>query len=196
LAAQEVAIQKVIKMEQNRQAEAARKAAAAEAARRAAEAAAAHSSSRNGSSDQSGNGPVVSSGNFTRPAAGVISSGYGPRVLSSVAGDFHYGVDIANHGDNVPIVAAADGVVAVSHYSQSYGNVVYITHSINGEIFTTVYAHMRMSMVSAGAIVSKGQQIGIMGSTGEAIGQHLHFELYRGPWRYHSAINPVGIVPL
>ncbi|MDP4085166.1 MAG: peptidoglycan DD-metalloendopeptidase family protein [Bacillota bacterium] len=177
LAAQEVSIQKAIKLEQERQAELARQAAAA------------RNNSSSGSS--SGSTPPISSGNFTRPADGVISSTYGPRW-----GEFHYGVDIANPGANVPIVAAADGVVAVSHYSTSYGNVVYITHSINGHIYTTVYAHMSERMVSEGQVVTKGQQIGIMGSTGEATGQHLHFELYDGPWKYHSAINPMGIVPL
>ncbi|MCM2536067.1 peptidoglycan DD-metalloendopeptidase family protein [Neobacillus pocheonensis] len=179
LASQEAAIQKAIQMEQQRQAELARQRQAA-----------AQASRSNGYSAPSA-APPVTSGNFMRPASGPISSTYGPRW-----GDFHYGVDIANPGANVPIVAAADGVVAVSHYSQSYGNVVYITHSINGHIYTTVYAHMQVRMVSEGQVVSKGQQIGIMGSTGEATGQHLHFELYNGPWKYHSAINPMGIVPL
>lgn len=178
LAAQEVSIQKAIKLEQDRQAELARQRAAAAA-------------SNSGSSGASASAPPISNGFFTRPAEGVISSTYGPRW-----GTFHYGVDIANPGSNVPIVAAADGVVAVAHYSTSYGNVVYITHSYNGHIYTTVYAHMSRYLVSAGQVVTKGQQIGIMGSTGEATGQHLHFELYDGPWKYHSAINPMGIVPL
>jgi murein DD-endopeptidase MepM/ murein hydrolase activator NlpD len=134
--------------------------------------------------------PPVSSGNFTRPASGVVSSTYGARW-----GTFHYGVDIANSGSNVAIVAAGDGVVVTAHFSSSYGNVVYIAHSINGHIYTTVYAHMTRYIVSTGQTVSKGQQIGIMGSTGDSTGQHLHFELYNGPWAYHSAINPMGIVP-
>ena len=196
LAAQDSAIQKAIKMEQDRQAEAARK--AAEAAKQAAAAAAA-AASRNSASGGGGSSsyvaapapaPAVSGGTFTRPASGPISSTYGPRW-----GEFHYGIDIANSGANVPIVSAADGVVVTSHYSNSYGNVVYIAHSVNGQVYTTVYAHMERSIVSTGQTVSKGQQIGIMGSTGDSTGQHLHFELYKGPWAYHSAINPSGIVP-
>jgi murein DD-endopeptidase MepM/ murein hydrolase activator NlpD len=120
-----------------------------------------------------------------------VSSTYGARD-----GEFHYGVDIAQSGGNVPIVAAADGVVSVAHYSESYGNVVYISHSINGQVYTTVYAHMTSYNVSAGQTVSKGQQIGIMGNTGDSHGQHLHFELYKGPWAYHSAINPIPTVPI
>ena len=109
----------------------------------------------------------------------------------------HYGVDIANSSD-VPIVAAADGVVVRSYYSTSYGNAVFISHSINGQVYTTVYAHMESRMVSNGQTVSKGQQIGIMGNTGQSFGQHLHFELHKGPWTASKsgAINPVGIVPL
>lgn len=185
LASQEASIQKAIQMEQQHQAELAKQRQAA------AQAAQSKGSSNGGGSSAPSAAPQVTSGAFMRPAVGPISSTYGPRW-----GEFHYGVDIANPGANVPIVAAADGVVAVSHYSESYGNVVYITHSINGHIYTTVYAHMQVRMVSEGQVVSKGQQVGIMGSTGEATGQHLHFELYNGPWKYHSAINPMGIVPL
>lgn len=135
--------------------------------------------------------PPVSSGTFTRPAIGYISSGFGNRSLG-----YHYGVDIASSG-TVPVVAAADGVVIRSYYSSSYGNAVFISHSINGEIYTTVYAHLRSRSVSEGEVVAKGQQIGIMGNTGYSFGQHLHFELHRGPWNASksNAINPVGIIP-
>jgi peptidoglycan hydrolase CwlO-like protein len=179
LAAQSSAIQKAIQNEQARQAE--------EAKQQAAAAKAPTSSSGGGTSSAA---PPVTSGSFMRPASGVVSSTYGARW-----GTFHYGVDIANSGSNVPIVAAADGVVVTAHVSSSYGNVVYISHSINGHIYTTVYAHMSRYIVSAGQTVTKGQQIGVMGSTGDSTGQHLHFELYNGAWAYHSAINPMGIVP-
>jgi murein DD-endopeptidase MepM/ murein hydrolase activator NlpD len=57
---------------------------------------------------------------------------------------------------------------------------------------------METRFVSSGAVVKKGQQIGIMGSTGDSTGQHLHFELHRGQWNASksNAINPVGIVPM
>jgi peptidoglycan hydrolase CwlO-like protein len=178
LASQEAAIQKAIKLEQEREA------AAAAAAR------ATHSSS---SSASSGPTPSISSGFWTQPAQGILTSGFGQRSK-----DFHYGVDIANSGSNVPILAAADGVVIRSYLSSSYGNCIFISHSINGQVYTTVYAHMAERLVGDGAVVKKGQQIGIMGSSGEATGQHLHFELHKGPWTQDKryAINPVGIVPL
>jgi peptidoglycan hydrolase CwlO-like protein len=186
LASQELAIKESIKEEQESKARAAASAASAAPAKSSSSS----SSSRVERSAPS-SAPKVSSGSFTRPAPGVITSRYGRRN-----GSFHYGYDIAKSGNNVPIVAAADGRVYVSHYSSSYGNVVYILHNINGQTYTTVYAHMRRSMVSSGTTVKKGQQIGVMGNTGASRGQHLHFELYKGRWAYHSAINPSGIVPL
>jgi murein DD-endopeptidase MepM/ murein hydrolase activator NlpD len=192
LAAQSSAIQQAIKNEQDRQAAEARQAEAAKA--KAASQSSPSTPSKGGNA--SSPAPAVSGGSFTRPASGPVTSTYGGRT-DPFTGEstFHYGVDIANSGPNVPIVAAADGVVVTAHLSSSYGNVVYISHSINGHIYTTVYAHMSRYIVSEGQTVTKGQQIGIMGSTGEATGQHLHFELYNGPWAYHSAINPTGIVP-
>ncbi|WP_238941932.1 peptidoglycan DD-metalloendopeptidase family protein [Bacillus sp. REN10] len=119
--------------------------------------------------------PVVTSGTFMRPAEGRVSSEFGYRDL----GD-HKGIDIANK-TSVPIVAAADGVVSRSYYSSSYGNVIFISHSINGQVLTTVYAHMSERLVESGH-VSKGQTIGYMGNTGHSFGQHLHFEVHEGPW--------------
>ncbi|WP_026692595.1 murein hydrolase activator EnvC family protein [Peribacillus kribbensis] len=227
LAAQQQSVQQAINLEKTRQAELAaarqraaeeaRQRAAAEAKERAAAAAAAkakaaqphksqpaqlHKSQAAASTETHSSSsytpeprqsaPAVSSGSFTRPAAGYISSGFGARW-----GENHPGVDIAGSG-YVPIVAAADGVVSRSYLSSTYGNVVFISHSINGQVYTTVYAHMSQRLATTGQVVAKGQQIGVMGSTGESTGQHLHFELHRGEWNYakSNAINPVGIVPL
>ncbi|MDR6998794.1 peptidoglycan DD-metalloendopeptidase family protein [Neobacillus niacini] len=180
LAGQEAAIQKAIQLEKERQA-----------------AAAAPAKTPTPSGGGAGKAPAISGGTFTRPAAGIISSGFGTRP-GFRPGEFHFGVDIANHASNVQILAAADGVVIRSYYSSSYGNCIFISHSINGQVYTTVYAHMEARLVGTGAVVKKGQQIGIMGSTGDSTGQHLHFELHRGQWvpDRHNAINPVGIVPL
>ncbi|ULT56425.1 peptidoglycan DD-metalloendopeptidase family protein [Neobacillus drentensis] len=202
LAAQQTAIQQAIKMEQEAQAKAAAEAAraakaAAEAAKR--QAASSHSSSSSSTSSSSSSGyvssgstPGVSSGYWTQPAAGYLSSGFGAR-----GSERHVGVDIANP-TAVPIVAAADGVVIRSYLSSSYGNCIFVSHSINGQVYTTVYAHMSTRLVGSGAVVKKGQQIGVMGNTGDSTGQHLHFELHKGPWTQDKrfAINPVGIVPL
>ncbi|WP_423104326.1 M23 family metallopeptidase [Bacillus cereus] len=70
-------------------------------------------------------------------------------------------LDIAASG-TVSVSAAADGVVTRSYYSESYGNVVFISHNMNGQTYTTVYAHLNSRSVSAGQSVKQGQQIGFM----------------------------------
>lgn len=200
LAAQGSAIQKAIELEQKRQAElaAARAKAAEEARQRAAQQAAAQKAKKNSSGGGSSapavepSAPPVSSGNFMWPANGRLSSGIGTRW-----GEFHAGIDIANKASGVPIVSSADGVVIRSYYSSSYGNAVFIAHSINGQVYTTVYAHMSSRAVSSGQVVSKGQQIGVMGNTGQSFGQHLHFEVHRGEWNASksNAIDPLSVLP-
>lgn len=149
-------------------------------------------SSRGSSSESGGSLPPVSDGAFMRPANGPITSTFGPRW-----GEFHYGVDIGKRGASVPVVAAADGYVYRSYYSPSYGNVIFIMHYIDGQVYTTVYAHLESRLVGEGQNVSKGQMIGYMGNTGRSFGAHLHFELHRGPWNASksNAVNPMQYVP-
>ena len=134
-----------------------------------------------------GSSVTVSDSTFLRPTAGRVSSEYAFRW-----GSFHYGIDIAKSGDENIIYASANGVIIRSYYSKIYGNVVFMTHSINGKIFTTVYAHMNSRSVSEGQIVLKGQKLGIMGNTGYSTGQHLHFEIHEGEWNFQksNSVNP------
>ena len=195
-----------IAAEQNRQLEAARKAAEEQKRLAAAEAAAAaesksssnttssSSNSSNSVASPSFNPPPVSSGAWTKPTSGRSTSPFGMRNHPVSGGQkMHYGADIANSA-GTPIVAAADGVVFRATGHSSYGNHVMITHSVNGQTYTTVYAHLSSMNVGVGQVVKKGQKIGGMGRTGQVTGVHLHFELYRGAYSYGNAINPVGIV--
>jgi murein DD-endopeptidase MepM/ murein hydrolase activator NlpD len=109
----------------------------------------------------------------------------------------HYGVDFAD-GQVHDIVASADGTVTRSDVSDSYGEVVYILHNINGQDYETVYAHMATGSrtVSLGDTVTQGQKLGVMGSTGDSTGLHLHFEMYRGRWTadHANAIDPMTML--
>jgi len=109
----------------------------------------------------------------------------------------HRGSDIAN-SVGTPIVAAGEGVVSRAQFHSSYGNHIMITHVINGQTYTTLYAHMSSLSVSAGQHVSKGQLIGKMGSTGSSTGSHLHFEFHIGYYSGYgpSAVNPSNYVPM
>ncbi|WP_044747608.1 murein hydrolase activator EnvC family protein [Bacillus alveayuensis] len=139
----------------------------------------------------SSSSPAVNAGGFIWPTAGYVSSKFGPRD-----GRLHAGIDIAKKG-TVPVYAAASGTVIRAYYSSSYGNVVFISHNINGQVYTTVYAHLSSLGVSSGQRVSQGQFVGYMGNTGRSFGQHLHFEVHKGPWNASksNAINPLSVLP-
>jgi hypothetical protein len=99
--------------------------------------------------------------------------------------DAHHGVEFAN-ATGTPVYAAADGQVVFagpdeeaiySPWKNYYGNLVVIAHP-NG--LFTLYAHLSEINVRAGQEVMAGEQIGLVGSTGTAMGSHLHFEVRQG----------------
>ena len=121
-----------------------------------------------------GGGSVSGTGELMWPTSGSVTSPFGVR-RHPVFRDMrqHNGIDIgAPHGATV--VAADSGTVITSTYNSSYGNYVVISH---GNGMTTLYAHLSSRSVSSGSSVSKGQQIGLVGSTGISTGPHLHFEV-------------------
>ena len=96
----------------------------------------------------------------------------------------HPGIDLAG-AYGTPIYATADGTVLRAGWnSGGYGNLVEIDH---GRGITTRYGHMSAILVSAGQHITRGQQIGRMGSTGRSTGNHLHYEV-RIDGR---AVNPI-----
>ena len=140
-----------------------------------------------------GSAPAITNGVFMNPATGRLTSHYGQRW-----GRLHSGIDIGKGGrtEAVPIVAAASGIVIKANFDRSYGNVVMITHVIDGQVMTTVYGHMESLSVSNGQSVEKGQQLGVMGNTGNSTGPHLHFEIHHGPWNgsRSNSVNPLKYV--
>lgn len=140
--------------------------------------------------------PTVSSGAWTKPANGTFTSGYGYRIHPIFGkGKMHYGVDFAN-ATGTPIVSAADGVVSYASPLSTYGNVIMVTHSIDGQTFTSLYAHLSRINVNVGQVVSKGQHIGAIGTTGNSTGPHLHFEIHIGNWdgMTKNSVNPLRYV--
>ena len=83
----------------------------------------------------------------------------------------HEGIDLPRAG-GTPVLAAADGTVLEAAFDTSDGNYVLLRH---GDM-TTKYAHLREYTVEPGETVSTGDQIGLVGRTGMATGDHLHFE--------------------
>lgn len=108
-------------------------------------------------------------GKFAWPVlSSKISSGFGTRW-----GKLHKGIDLTG---NKNIQASDNGKVEYAGYKSDYGNHVIIDH-MNG--YKTLYGHMSSLNVKVGQIVEKGEKIGIMGSTGDSTGTHLHFEVIK-----------------
>ncbi len=138
------------------------------------------------------NGEVITydGGMFAWPAPSYtrISDDYGNRIHPILGvKQFHNGVDMAAPGGS-PILAAYDGEVVSASYNASMGNYIMINH---GDGLYTIYMHASSLGVSQGAQVSRGQQIGKVGTTGRSTGNHLHFSVrkdgaYVSPWNYLS----------
>lgn len=131
------------------------------------------------------------SGVFTWPLSisGTLTSNYGYRI-HPISGQrkMHTGIDLAAPA-GTPVLAAESGtVILVKNLSTGYGHYVIISHGSN---IATLYAHMSSINVSVGQTVSRGQQIGGVGTTGSSTGNHLHFEVrvngsHVSPWGYIS----------
>jgi murein DD-endopeptidase MepM/ murein hydrolase activator NlpD len=109
------------------------------------------------------------------PVIGYRSSGFGWRLDPFDPGRraFHYGLDIATvHGN--PVVATADGSVIRVAYDGSLGNNIIINH---GNGITTLFGHLSKTLVKPGDKVKRGDTIGLVGRTGRALGDHVHYEI-------------------
>lgn len=123
----------------------------------------------------------------------IVTSPYGTRTHiengKAVPGktSFHKGIDFGRNKDN-PIGAATSGIVTASGWQGGYGNAVTVR---GDDGLTYVYAHMRDTpAVDKGERVSGGDVLGIVGSTGNSTGAHLHFEVRKGA----TAVEPSSYV--
>ncbi len=163
----------------------------AEQLQKEAEAAAAAKASSSSSSGSAGAAVSSSVGYFTNPCPGYsrISSGFGPRTAPKAgASTYHKGIDMAA-SMGTPIYAGESGTVTSASYSGSGGNMIVINH---GNGIQTYYMHCSKMYVSAGQKVSRGENIGAVGSTGNSTGPHLHFQVMVNG----TAVNPLNYLSL
>src|SRR5262245_4701840 len=108
------------------------------------------------------------------PAHGWLSSNTGMRSDPFTGErDSHEGLDIsADRGS--PVYATANGTITTASNVGAYGNLIVLDHGYGLE---TRYGHLQAFRVKPGDEVHRGQQIGIVGSTGRATGPHLHYEV-------------------
>ena len=116
---------------------------------------------------------------------------YGQRT-DPISGEqaFHAGLDFAGN-TNDPIYATMSGTVMVAEFNNGgLGNVIWIKH--DNDNYFSAYAHLETFNVSAGDKVTKGQQIGGMGTTGYSTGVHLHFVIATVLWgnKADTTIDP------
>ncbi|WP_159883116.1 M23 family metallopeptidase [Paenibacillus puerhi] len=112
--------------------------------------------------------PGAGSGQFAMPVLrGEVSSQFGLRW-----GKTHKGTDFVS--EQKGILASDSGSVSFAGWKSGYGNCIIIDHK-NG--YETLYGHLSKIDVKEGDAVAKGEKIGVMGSTGNSTGIHLHFEI-------------------
>lgn len=101
---------------------------------------------------------------------------------------FHAGTDFGAP-TGTPVVAARSGQVAIADYIGGYGATVVLDHADYNQ--QTLYAHLSQILVPPGTWVKAGTVIGLVGSTGNSTGPHLHFEVRQLTDRGWVAVNPI-----
>jgi murein DD-endopeptidase MepM/ murein hydrolase activator NlpD len=128
---------------------------------------------------------VASRGSTVRlawPSEGGVVSSFGMRW-----GSMHSGIDLgAGYGTDV--VSVAGGTVITAGWGGGYGNEVEVSH---GGGLVTKYAHLSKIYVDVGESVDRGETIGLVGSTGNSTGPHLHFETMVGG----ETLDPLDFLP-
>lgn len=115
-------------------------------------------------------------GEFAWPSASStrVTSEFGYRIHPILkVKKLHTGIDIGAAA-GTKVLAANSGTVIKAAWNNSYGNVIMIDH---GGGIVTLYAHNSKLAVKTGDVVSKGQVISYVGSTGMSTGPHIHFEV-------------------
>jgi murein DD-endopeptidase MepM/ murein hydrolase activator NlpD len=103
-----------------------------------------------------------------------VSSGFGMR-LHPIYGNLrrHTGIDL-NANIGTPIYATGGGTVESAGWEGGYGNAVVINHGFG---YKTLYGHCQKMLVNPGQKIVRGQQIATVGTTGDATGPHVHYEV-------------------
>ena len=114
-----------------------------------------------------------------------LLSGFGRRLhpIYKVM-KMHDGIDFTAE-KGTPIQATGNGKVIIAKRSPSYGKYVVIKHN---DEYETLYAHLDKIMVKKGQKVTRGEQIGTVGSTGRSTAPHLHYEVHHKD----RAVNPIS----
>ena len=131
--------------------------------------------------------------NPTRVSDAVITSGYGSRTAPTTnkgkGSKQHDGIDIGGSVNGQAAGSIGGGKVTEVGYDENgYGNYVVVDH---GNGYTSLYGHLQKATVKQGDTVSAGQQVGVIGSTGNSSGPHLHLRVHKNG----QSIDPRTVIP-
>lgn len=131
--------------------------------------------------------------NPTRVSDAVITSGYGSRTAPTTnkgkGSKQHDGIDIGGSVNGQAADSIGGGKVTEVGYDENgYGNYVVVDH---GNGYTSLYGHLQKATVKQGDTVSAGQQVGVIGSTGNSSGPHLHLRVHKNG----QSIDPRTVIP-
>lgn len=131
--------------------------------------------------------------NPTKVSDAVITSGYGSRTAPTTnkgkGSKQHDGIDIGGSVNGQAADSIGGGKVAeVGYDANGYGNYVVVDH---GDGYTSLYGHLQKATVKQGDTVSAGQQVGVIGSTGNSSGPHLHLRVHKNG----QSIDPRTVIP-
>lgn len=131
--------------------------------------------------------------NPTKVSDAVITSGYGgrsaPTTSKGKGSTQHDGIDIGGSVNGQAADSIGGGkVTEVGYDANGYGNYVVVDH---GDGYTSLYGHLQKATVKQGDTVSAGQQVGVIGSTGNSSGPHLHLRVHKNG----QSIDPRTVIP-
>lgn len=131
--------------------------------------------------------------NPTKVSDAVITSGYGSRSAPTTnkgkGSKQHDGIDIGGSVNGQAADSIGGGKVTEVGYDENgYGNYVVVDH---GGGYTSLYGHLQKATVKQGDTVSAGQQVGVIGSTGNSSGPHLHLRVHKNG----QSIDPRTVIP-
>lgn len=131
--------------------------------------------------------------NPTKVSDAVITSGYGSRSAPTTnkgkGSKQHDGIDIGGSVNGQAADSIGGGKVTEVGYDENgYGNYVVVDH---GNGYTSLYGHLQKATVKQGDTISAGQQVGVIGSTGNSSGPHLHLRVHKNG----QSIDPRTVIP-